>query len=77
MSNINLTYLIAVVPVFKDVGMGGGGLGGLHPPSQLRTGEALLSLYLHRYLDKYLLSCACPRVINTGASVACTATGCK
>ena len=72
---MNLTYLIAVVPVFKDVGIGG--LGGLHPPSQLRTGEALLSLYLHRYSDKYLLSCACPRVINTGTSVACTATGCK
>ena len=42
------------------------GVGSLAPPPS----------HLYRYSDKYLLSCACPWVINTGLSAVCTATGC-
>ena len=50
--------------------------GGVTPPSQL-LGKLSPPFHSYRYSDKYVLSCACPRVITTGASVACTATGCK
>ena len=62
--------------VAKGVEIGERGRGTVAPPSQL-LGKLSPPFHCYRYSDKYVLSCTCPRVITTGASVACTATGCK
>ena len=62
----------------KGVGIGGArGGGAVAPPSQLLGGLSPPPPSLYQYLLFYVQRTLCPQVSNTGASVACTATGCN